>query len=137
MSNPFPQTSIRHGVYDALTGALSVPVVQQKRPESDLRSPLIMIDPPVSSPRGDIKSDTGHEVELRIRVHTRYAKGQADVSKREDIAGDVHTALGSLSLSGHHLLHLPEPSVSFQEYDVQGKRAYDALLDYQFKTQTL
>jgi hypothetical protein len=137
MSNPLPQTAVRRAFRNRLDDSLDIPILVQWQAEDDSHSPLVMIEPPESVPRGDLKQDTGHELDVRVRVHTRYPKGRADVSQREAVAGDVHSALEGITISGHHLLHLPEPQVTPQSYELGGRQAYDLLLDYSLLTQTL
>jgi hypothetical protein len=97
-----------------------------------------MIHTPESEARGDLKNDTGFELTQRIRIHTRYPKGKANLARREEIAASVDDALEqSFSVSGHNILHLPTPNVTPQSYDAGGDKAYDLLLDYELKTQTI
>jgi hypothetical protein len=125
-------------VIDRLQSALSVPVRAQKQAEGEEPTPpFVIVETPESEARGDIKNDTGYELTQRIRIHTRYPKGKADLSKREEIASNVYTALeNSLSVSGHNILHLPTPDVIPQTYEAGGDQAFDLLLDYELLTQT-
>ena len=134
-----PRAAVREELHRVLTGALSVPVVVQRQPEG-AGAPLVMIEPADTPKRGDIKKDTGHTLDpQRIRVHTRYPKGKADLSKRNAIAEDVIDALAGATLdpTDHRIVHWPEEpdDDTTQEYDAGGKQAYDLLLDYNIHTQ--
>lgn len=134
-----PRAAIREELFRVLDGALSVPVVVQRQPEGE-GAPLVLIEPADTPKRGDIKRDTGHTLDpQRIRVHTRYAKGKADVSRRDEIAEDVIEALAGATLdpTDHRIVHWPEePDDDFpQEYEADGKQAFDVLLDYNIHTQ--
>lgn len=135
------QGPLRDAIYDELDAALSVDVVVQKQTEQQQEPgpPYVMIETPAADPRGDIKTDTGYELTQRIRVHTRYPKGKADLSKREEIAESVHDALQPFpEPAGHNVMPVPPtPSTTPQEYDAGGQQAYDLLLDYSIRTQTL
>lgn len=132
-----PQGPLRQALYERLTTELSVDVVVQRQSEEAVQAPLILIVTPSSTPRGDIKEDTGYELTQRIRIHTQYPKGQADLSEREEIADAVQTALDAapLQVDGHNILHLPTPDITPQEYDLGAQQAYDLLLDYNLLTQ--
>lgn len=137
MSNRFPQGALRRALKDRLSSALSVPVVIQKQTkDTEPSPPFVMIETPEGEPWGDIKNESGFDLVQRIRIHTRYPKGKADLSKREEIASSVDSALeSSLSVSGHNVMNLPDPTVTPQSYEASGEQAYDFLLDYEFKTQ--
>lgn len=132
-----PRAAVRAELFGVLDGALSVPVVVQRQPK-DAGAPLVLIEPPETSPRGDIKQHTGHSFTQRIRVHTRHPKGKADVSQREDIAQDVIDALESATLDpdDHRIVDWPEePDDIPQSYEVGGDQALDLILDYPLHTQ--
>jgi len=132
-----PQGPLRQAIYTRLTTELSVDVVVQRQAEDETPAPLVLIQTPLSTPRGDIKQDTGYELTQRIRVHTQYSKGRADLSKREEIAEAVQAALqlAPLPINGLRILHLPNPDLTPQSYDVGAQQAYDMLLDYTLLTQ--
>jgi len=133
-----PRKAVRQEIHRVLDGALSIPVVVQRQPE-DAGAPLVMIEAPDSPKRGDIKRDTGHSINQTIRIHTRYEKGKADVSKREEIAADVISALDTATFNptDHRIVYWPEePDDEVpQEYDAGGQQAYDLLLTYDIDTQ--
>lgn len=134
---PRPRAAVRQEIFDVLDSQLSETVVVQRQAK-DAGAPLVMIEPPPTQPRGDIKQDTGHTFEQTIRVHTRYTKGKADVSKREEIASDVIDALENATLdpTDHRIVHWPEPSDVTQTYEAAGgEQAYDLLLTYDLFTQ--
>jgi hypothetical protein len=133
----FPQGPLRTALYDVLTPALSVPVVVQRQPEGDTPAPLVMIETPPANEWGDFKNLLGYEAPLRIRVHTRYPKGKADLSKREELAESVEEALRSseLALDGYALRHLPFPDAIPQTYESGGEQAYDLILAYDLDLQ--
>jgi len=134
-----PRAAVREELHRVLTGALSVPVVVQRQP-ADAGAPLVMIEPPETPSRGDIKADTGHSFEQTIRIHTRYPKGKADVGKRDAIAEDVIAALNAATLdpTDHCIVHWPEEPTDDtpQEYEASGgEQAYDLVLEYDIDTQ--
>jgi hypothetical protein len=133
----FPDDAVRQAMYSALTSSLSVPVVVQRQPEDEASAPLVMVEPAETRPRGDIKQNTGHDFPggKTIRVHTRYPKGKADLSKRRSIANDVDNAIRPLQPTGHRVVYLPEPDVAPQSYEVGGEQAFDLLLTYDIDTQ--
>jgi hypothetical protein len=133
-----PRAAIRQEVFDVLDAQLSTPVVVQRQPK-DAGAPLVMIEPPAIDPRGDIKRHTGHSFTQRIRVHTRYPKGRADISRREEIAGTVIGKLEAATLDpvDHRIVDWPDdPDTTPQTYEASGgEQAYDLLLDYDLHTQ--
>ena len=134
-----PRAALRQELYRVLDGALSAPVVVQRQPK-DAGAPLVMIEPPETPSRGDLKRDTGHSIPQRIRVHTRYPKGKADVSKREEIAETIRSELNAATLdpTDHRIVDWPEePDDEIpQEYEASGgEQAYDLVLEYDIDTQ--
>lgn len=132
-----PRAAVRDELYGVLSGALSVPVVVQRQPK-DAGAPLVMIEPPQTTPRRTIKQHRGHSFTQRIRIHTRYPKGKADVGKREDIADTVITELETATLdpTDHAIVDWPDdPDTTPQTYELGGEQAYDLLLDYPLHTQ--
>jgi len=134
-----PRRALRSELYRVLNEALSVDIVVQRQTES-AADELVMIESPSTPKRGDIKRDTGHRVDQTIRVHTRYPKGAADVSRREEIASDAIEALyfATIDPTDHRVVHWPiEPhDENPVEYDVDGgDRAFDLLLTYNLYTQ--
>ena len=133
-----PRPALRAELYSVLSGALDVPVVVQRQPK-DAGAPLVMIEPPPTPSRGDIKQDTGHSIEQTIRIHTRYPKGKADVGRRDEIAADVVNALNAATLDpeDHRIVHWPEEpdDDTAQTYSAGAEQAYDLLLTYTIDTQ--
>jgi len=134
-----PRKALRAELYRVLDEALSVGVVVQRQTESAAEE-LIMIEAPSTPKRGDIKRDTGHRVDQTIRVHTRFPKGAADVSRREEIAADAIEALyfATIDPTDHRVVHWPsEPDEEDPVgYDLDGgDRALDLLLTYRLHTQ--
>jgi len=121
-----------------LSSALDVPVVVQRQPK-DAGAPLVMIEPPPTESRGDIKQDTGHSIAQTIRIHTRYPKGKADVGRRDEIAAEVVNALNAATLDpeDHRIVHWPEEpdDDTPQSYEPGGQEAKDLLLTYNIDTQ--
>lgn len=138
-SNNFPIGPLRNAIKTRLDNNISVPVVVQKQKQGKSENPpFVMIETPPAERREAIKTSVGFEVSQTIRVHTRYIKGKADLSKREDIASNVDDALEpDLSVSGHNIMRIPTPNVFPQDYEADGQHAYDLLLQYEFRTQTL
>lgn len=133
-----PRAAVRQEIYDVLDAQLSVDVVVQRQPK-DAGAPLVMIEPPPVDPRGDIKRHTGHSFTQRIRVHTRYPKGRADIGRREAIADTVIDELETATLdpADHRIVDWPDdPSTTPQTYEASGgEQAYDLLLEYGLHTQ--
>ena len=127
-----PHGPLRQAIYDRLTAELSVPVEVQRRPKGDAAAPLVLIEPADATEWGSFKQLHGWSVPLTIRIHTRYPKGAANLSKREKIAEAVDTALrqNPLAPSGYALKDLRYPDVTMQTYDAGGEQAYDLLLEY-------
>jgi len=134
-----PREALRQELYRVLNAALGVSVVVQRQPK-DAGAPLVMIEPPPTPSRGDIKRDTGHSIEQTIRIHTRYPKGKANVTRRDEIARDVIDALNAATLdpTDHRIVHWPEEpdDDDTQTYEAAGgTQAYDVLLTYDIDTQ--
>jgi len=134
-----PRRALRSELYRVLDGSLSVDVFVQRQSEY-ASDELVLIEAPPTPKRGDIKEDTGHEIAQTIRVHTRFPKGAADVSRREEIASDAIEALyfATIDPTDHRVVHWPiEPDDETPvEYDVDGgDRAFDLLLTYNLYTQ--
>jgi hypothetical protein len=135
-----PRAAVREELHRVLTGALSIPVVVQRQPKG-VEAPLVLIESPDTPKRGDLKRDTGHTLDpQRIRVHTRYPKGKANLSRRSEIAETVIGALAGATLdpTDHRIVHWPEEPHDdvAQEYDIgSGEQAYDLLLEYNIHTQ--
>ena len=134
-----PQGPIRRAFYSVLTDALSVPVVQQRRPKGEAGAPLVLLPTPASTPRQTLKQETGHSLTQRVRVHTRHPKGKADLSEREGIASQAHLAITGTELQadGMRFIRKPPVEVTPQDYETGGQHAYDLLLDYDIDTQTI
>lgn len=123
-----------------LDAQLSVPVYVQKVSEGQSPDELVLIEAPATPARGDIKRDTGHEVEQVVRVHTRSTKGQADLSRRDELAAQVISALDAATLdpTDHRIVDWPEEPHEDDPvtYDVSGsEKAHDLLLTYRLYTQ--
>jgi hypothetical protein len=136
----FPQGPFRRGLRTTIQNNTPHSVVVQlldDRTEPD--PPFVMIETPDSEERGDIKEpSTGYDLTQTIRIHTRFPKGKADLSQREEIAEDVHNAIdANFDPVGHNILYIPEPDITFQSYEAGGQQAYDMLLDYELLTQTI
>lgn len=134
-----PRAALRSELYRVLDADLSVPVYVQKVQESEAGE-LVMIEAPSTPKRGDLKEDTGHQMEQEIRVHTRFPKGKADVGRRDELAENTIDALNSasFSLTDHRLVHWPkEPhDTTPLQYDAEGgETAMDLLLTYNLYTQ--
>ena len=133
-----PRPALRAELYSVLSSALDVPVVVQRQPK-DAGAPLVMIEPPETPSRGDIKQDTGHSIEQTIRIHTRYPKGKADVGRRDEIAAEVVNALNAATLDpeDHRIVHWPEEpdDDTPQSYEAGGQEAKDLFLTYNIDTQ--
>jgi hypothetical protein len=130
---------LRQELFRVLDAELDVPVVVQRQTE-EAGQPLVMIEPPATPKRGDLKRDTGHEIQQTIRIHTRYPKGDADVSRREGIAEGVIDALDTATINptDHRVVHWPsEPhDETPQQYEASGgEEAFDLLLTYDLYTQ--
>jgi len=134
-----PRRAIRSELYRVLDEALSVDVVVQRQTESASEE-LVMIEAPSTPKRGDLKTDTGHRIAQTIRVHTRFPKGAADVSRREEIAAGAIEALylATIDPTDHRVVYWPrEPDEEDPVgYDLDGgDRALDLLLTYRLHTQ--
>jgi len=134
-----PRKALRAELYRALNEALAVDVVVQRQTES-AAGELVMIEAPSTPKRGDIKRDTGHRIDQTIRVHTRFPKGAADVSRREELAANAIEALyfATIDPTDHRVVHWPrEPDEEDPVgYDLDGgDRALDLLLTYRLHTQ--
>jgi hypothetical protein len=133
------QGPLRRAVADALS-VLDVPVVVQKQSEdTEPRAPFVMVETPSATARGDIKQDTGYDLTLAVRVHTRYPKGKADLSKREQLAEAAKQALDPFpEPDGHNVVPIPKtPDTQPVSYEAGGQQAFDFLLQYNLQTQTL
>ena len=134
-----PRRALRLELYSVLDAELSTDVVVQKQ-TGDAAEELVMIEAPDTPVRGGIKGDTGHEIAQTIRVHTRYAKGSANVGRREEIASNVIDALDGATIDpqDHRVVHWPsEPDDSSPlQYDAGGgEQALDLVLTYEIFTQ--
>ena len=134
-----PRQALRVEIYRVLDAALSVEVAVQKQTRSAAKE-LVLIEAPDTPKRGDIKRDTGHEIDQTIRIHTRFAKGDADVSRREEIAENAIQALDSATIdpTDHRVVHWPsEPhNEAAIQYEARGgDTALDLVLTYELKTQ--
>jgi hypothetical protein len=102
----------------------------------------VLIERPADSAegRGDIKADTGHVLTQRLRVHTRFPKGAADLSVAERIGQKANALIRDTDLQPEgdlRVVHWPVPTATTQTYDDGGEVGVDLLLDYELLTQTL
>ena len=135
-----PRAALRSELYRVLDGQLSVDVYVQKVSEGKSPGELVMIEAPSTPARGDIKEDTGHEVAQTIRIHTRAPKGQADLSRRDELAAQVISALDAATIDpdDHRVVDWPEEPHDDDpvSYEVSGsEQAHDILLTYRLYTQ--
>lgn len=134
-----PRAALRSELYRVLD-ALAVPVYVQKVPEGQVSDELVLIEPPSTPKRGSLKRDTGHEIEQVIRVHTRDAKGRADIGRRDELAQQVIDQLAGATIDpdDHRVVHWPEEphNEAPVSYEVSGgEQAHDLLLTYRIYTQ--